>query len=162
MKRCRKCKELKPLAEFSKDMAARDGLQDRCRSCHSEDSAAFRARRPDYIHNHNVAYHAKHRSRLNAKRRKFHIAERFNLTVEEYDRIMANASTCAICSRSFGNTRDTRATLDHCHAGGGVRDVLCGKCNAALRFFDDSLELLRKAVRYMESFENRKVVNLCN
>jgi excisionase family DNA binding protein len=54
------------------------------------------------------------------------------------------AGVCAIC---FSTTR--RTGLDHCHATGRIRGVLCLNCNSGLGMFGDSIERLKQAVRYL-------------
>ena len=41
-KRCSKCKEIKPLSEFSTDRSRKDGLQFHCKKCYSQYSKQYR------------------------------------------------------------------------------------------------------------------------
>lgn len=54
---------------------------------------------------------------------------------------------CAICGEFFGDTSD----IDHCHATGVVRGLLCHNCNVAIGHFKDSTENLLKAVEYLNA-----------
>ena len=40
-------------------------------------------------------------------------------------------------------------SVDHCHKTGKVRSLLCVKCNALLGMADDNLEILQKAIDYL-------------
>lgn len=72
----------------------------------------------------------------------------YGLSVAEFNRILeAQNHCCAICSRK---QRRRRLSVDHDHATGFVRAILCGPCNTALGGFQDSPELLRKAATYIE------------
>ena len=51
---------------------------------------------------------------------------------------------CAICGS------EDKLRLDHCHATGFIRGVLCNSCNLALGLLGDGLGQLRKAVKYLE------------
>ena len=51
---------------------------------------------------------------------------------------------CKICSRS------KRLVIDHCHATGRVRGLICYKCNYMLGCARDIPEILRKAAEYLE------------
>ena len=56
------------------------------------------------------------------------------------------AGKCAIC----GSERQGRNhSLDHCHATGKLRGILCNKCNSGLGFFRDRIDLLEKAIAYL-------------
>lgn len=43
--------------------------------------------------------------------------------------------------------------LDHCHAKGVVRGLLCNSCNGALGVLGDTVEGLMRAVAYIERSE---------
>lgn len=49
MKRCPKCNETKPLAEFGKDASRRDGLRTCCKSCDKAASASYRVANPEKV-----------------------------------------------------------------------------------------------------------------
>jgi hypothetical protein len=40
--------------------------------------------------------------------------------------------------------------VDHCHKTGKIRGLLCHYCNIALGGFKDSIESLKKAIKYLE------------
>jgi hypothetical protein len=60
---------------------------------------------------------------------------------------------CAICGFEeevkSARGRLRRLVIDHDHATGLVRDLLCSRCNAALGLFRDDLEVMRSAVEYL-------------
>lgn len=51
---------------------------------------------------------------------------------------------CAICRA------DAATSVDHCHASGLVRAVLCGRCNTMLGMGRDNPSILRAAADYLE------------
>lgn len=60
----------------------------------------------------------------------------FNLTLEQYDRMLeAQEGACAICRRPEVNTCHGKVialAVDHDHATGRVRGLLCSACNVSL------------------------------
>lgn len=101
--------------------------------------AEWRRRNPDKV------LAAQHRSRL--KRR--------GATPEDYSRFLGEqGGRCAIC-RTETPGRDSKGrlrrvfNLDHCHATGVLRGVLCVKCNVGLANFRDNPALLGAAALYL-------------
>ena len=80
-----------------------------------------------------------------------HNIRRYNMTQERYEKLLAEqGGVCAIC-RKFNTFRTTpHMTIDHSHITGGVRGVLCAKCNTGLGGFRDNPELLWRAIKYLE------------
>ena len=80
--------------------------------------------------------HARHRR----------LADRYGLTVAGLEAIIAaQGGRCAIC----GEAPDTGPQVDHDHATGAVRGVLCTPCNTGLGHFRDSGERLLSAAAYL-------------
>lgn len=73
---------------------------------------------------------------------------RYGLTVEDYDRMIdAQQNRCAICMLE---TPGKALRVDHDHATGKVRGLLCDSCNNGLGRFKDSPAVLRQAAYYIE------------
>ena len=66
----------------------------------------------------------------------------YGLTADDADKL--KTEPCMLC----GGTSETMH-IDHDHDSGKFRGVLCSKCNNGLGFFNDSIELLQKAIRYL-------------
>lgn len=69
--------------------------------------------------------------------------------------LRAQGERCAICNelprRLVAKTGKIREalTVDHDHATGEVRGLLCGACNAALGCFNDDPMLIKAAIDYL-------------
>lgn len=61
---------------------------------------------------------------------------------------VTQGSACAICAKSL-TLLDRDTNLDHCHADGQFRGVLCAQCNKGLGSFRDSPALLEAAIKYL-------------
>lgn len=82
--------------------------------------------------------------------------KQYGLTVAEFDAMLAAQSgTCAICSRADHTARNW--CVDHCHATGVVRGILCSECNAAIGKLKDDPALLRRAAGYIEAARSHAV-----
>lgn len=78
---------------------------------------------------------------------------RYGLTEEDYDRLVASQDgACAICRRE--PPEGTNLAVDHSHADGRVRGLLCGPCNVGLGMFRDDPALLRAAIDYLRYIED--------
>lgn len=54
---------------------------------------------------------------------------------------------CKICLK---NLSDKLYHIDHCHKSNKVRGILCVKCNTGLGKFEDNIEYLQNAIKYLE------------
>jgi len=71
---------------------------------------------------------------------------RFGLTEEQFENIKREQNNkCKLCNNDLKSY-----TIDHCHKTGKIRGILCIKCNNGLGLFNDDIELLKKAVNYID------------
>lgn len=56
---------------------------------------------------------------------------------------------CAICGTHADDAPNKRLHLDHCHATGQPRALLCHHCNVGIGHFKDNPDLLHAAIRYL-------------
>lgn len=63
----------------------------------------------------------------------------------------AQGFVCAVCGEpdGVGKVDSKRLALDHCHASGKLRGMLCYACNVGLGYFRDSPARLIAAARYL-------------
>ena len=86
-----------------------------------------------------------------------HLKAKYGITLDDYMKMSARQNhCCAICGQREtavdANGAERFMPVDHCHATGVVRALLCSSCNKALGGFKDDPTLLRKAAEYIESF----------
>lgn len=160
-KLCRTCDTRKLHAEFAPDARSKDGMAWRCRDCarraiarwcsanieHQRDKARaqarkFRAANPAYMRDYMRATRLKKRG----------------LTVEQFNQMIAQQDgLCRICqiplevsaTNKPGASRARQACVDHDHATGRLRAILCTRCNRGVGMFDDDPELMAKAMAYL-------------
>lgn len=83
--------------------------------------------------------------------RNWDLKKDFGISLEEYKRLNEEQDgKCAICGgkRMYGNK--TGLAVDHNHSTGAIRGLLCDPCNLGLGKFNDDLELLTKAISYLQ------------
>ena len=74
----------------------------------------------------------------------------YGITQDDYSRLYdAQGARCAICQRARGKRR--RLAVDHDHATGEVRGLLCTVCNGMLAHARDDTEFFERAVAYLSS-----------
>lgn len=132
-KRCSRCGELKAVELFCRDSAKKGGRRSQCRAC----AAKVRASR----------------SKLDAARKRL---SRYGLNETSYKRLrLSQGGLCAVCGVDLA----TSCEVDHDHATGEVRGLLCWRCNRGLGLFKDSVSYLRNAVKYLKNPPARPIVN---
>lgn len=97
------------------------------------------------------AYRNRHPERI----KNTELKKRYGITLQDYQRMAETQNhRCAICGELETGTDKQgvprRMPVDHCHATGKIRELLCSACNKALGGFRDRPDLLRKAAEYVE------------
>lgn len=73
--------------------------------------------------------------------------KRYGMTEADYEAMLtAQANLCAVCRQP--STR--RLEVDHCHATGVVRALLCHNCNSALGHAKDNVTRLQALIGYLQ------------
>jgi hypothetical protein len=162
MKSCVRCKNLLPLDDkhFYRNTASKDGYVNRCKSCIREDDRLYRKEHPERMwertqkklqrQREDSACHA----RVESSKRKYELKQ-YGLTPTEHDALFKEQhGLCALC----GNppTRKNLA-VDHDHATGRVRGLLCQACNVALARVEAVLGWCKKAEEYLAKYKQEEV-----
>src|ERR1039457_1875679 len=170
LKVCCTCGLEKPSFQFSKTGSNKDGLSYSCKECAAKNSKKNgeknKAREiiviPEYRTCTGCSLIKPGSSFYKSSSEKDGIATcckechairqrlyKFHLTDEQYQAmLLAQGGACAIC-KFIPGPEDNRLCVDHIHGTDIVRGLLCGKCNPALGQFEDSLELLGKAIEHL-------------
>jgi hypothetical protein len=175
---CSRCSVEKPLEDFFKATAMRDGRQNYCKECslaHArarwETEPEFRKSKrdrkreryqtdPKYRDNVQEQNRISSNKPANKARKKKNAANKYlneclakwGLTLEDYETLVVNG--CVICGGP-PNGRG-RYHFDHDHETGKFRGLLCALHNAALGHFGEDPALLRKAADYIENHRNQE------
>ena len=123
---CRSCNEIKPLDRFRKNKYCSDCVNHQCKDCH-------------YI-----------------SQRNGELKRNFGISYAEYLIMLdAQQNQCAICSVDASEF-DKAFAVDHCHSTGKVRGLLCWHCNTSIGKFKDDVELLQRAIKYLQIHKEDK------
>lgn len=112
-------------------------------------NAQYRKRRQEYKKTEKGKI-AEKRYRTKPETRKLkeweRIKRRYGMTKIEFDKMFElQNGCCAICHQE----QKTRLHIDNDHITGKVRGLLCFNCNGGLGQFKDSIDLLSKAITYL-------------
>jgi len=149
---CLACREPKPLTDFCRRSASRDGLQDYCKACTAERMREYRRVHPEKIKQRNHDHYVNHGDEVREQARKWHEehpgavmmrnrlykAQRAGaggkgITVAEWDQTLEQyGRTCLACGSTEHVTMDHVVPLSR----GGRHEIantqpLCASCNAS-------------------------------
>lgn len=162
-KQCRKCKLIKSKIDFCKDKTRKDGLNCICKECMNNISKNWRLKNPDYHKTYGKQHYSNNKNYYKEKHnaynktdsgkksmRKTHLRIKFNITPEDYDKMLINQKNkCKICGSENIIARKELLAVDHDHKSGKIRGLLCNKCNRGLGCFNDNINLFKKAIKYL-------------
>ena len=106
------------------------------------------------------AWRSEHRRKNRRKYFGYQMKHYYGITVAEYDTIYdRQGGCCALCGISKPRGYETTAKIsgfhiDHDHATGKVRGILCGKCNVALGKYEKMAQN-PKLIEYLNRQEHR-------
>jgi len=143
-KYCPRCKQIKDLSSFYTSKGSYDGFACHCIICSSE----LNKNRPK---SEKKDYYQKNKKELRNK----HLQLRFNITRKEYYNILKQQNyVCDICGKKENNKS---LAVDHNHINGKVRGLLCSRCNIALGFIKDDINIAKKLIKYLEKHKDKEI-----
>jgi hypothetical protein len=106
---------------------------------------SYRLRDPD-------GWRAKARARRNSRSEHYNsyqTARRYGLSLEEASILRATPS-CKICGVSFNGNGKRKRCVDHDHATGVVRGVICSRCNSTIGYVEEDVKVLESVIKYLQ------------
>ncbi len=126
MKRCGLCKQEKTLEDFYLQRSAADKRQGRCKTCQDNYWKLDKTRKYEY-----------------------NIKKKFGISFIDYQALLEKQEgVCAICGRAPSENK--RLCVDHNHKTDEIRGLLCFECNTGIGKLQESVDLLRKAIHYLD------------
>jgi hypothetical protein len=158
---CTKCKQTKEETSFYIDKGKHKTI---CKECECQRSKIWRQNNPKlallqhakWIKN-NPEKHRKIQRKYNNKWRKLNkekvkntvLKSTYNITLEEYNKLLYKQNNCCNICGINQNMLNKRLFVDHNHLTNEIRGLLCPKCNTGIGQFNDSIDLLNKAIDYL-------------
>lgn len=135
---CRVCKKTKGIDEYGFHKRS-NKHKTQCKDCAKKEAAIYR------LENKEKYLKTQTNSRLK---------QNYGLSLSAYEeKLKDQEGKCTICGTTNPvNGHIKRFAVDHCHATGMVRGLLCSKCNKGIGFFGDDTRLLEKAIQYLERY----------
>ncbi len=94
-------------------------------------------------------YRAQNPERAAKWSRKRFLKQTYGITPAEYDAmVLAQGGRCALCEEI-----PSRLVIDHDHATGRVRALLCDGCNIFVALYEDRVEMLGKIEKYVADYQ---------
>lgn len=141
LKRCPTCKLVKSLEEFYTSKNSNGGYASHCKEC-------SRYLNKKITPNQRKKYYTRSKERV----RNYNLIKRYGITLEEYNIILKKQNNvCAVCG---GKDKKKSLAVDHNHKTGEVRGLLCGRCNPALGFIQESPKLVKQLLKYLDFYKN--------
>lgn len=129
-KRCNKCGVEKPHDEYYKESVPPHRPRSLCKQC--------------------ILHRQKRWGKANA--RWAYLKREYGVSKGQYNSMYeAQDGRCAICDTPEPQL-SRNLNVDHDHATGQIRGLLCGSCNSVLGMAQDDPERLRKALAYLAEY----------
>ena len=78
----------------------------------------------------------------------------FGITPDEYNKLaIKQHNRCAICG-IHQLELNIRLSVDHDHTTNTIRELLCGRCNAALGLVKESTDILHSMIKYIDKWSS--------
>ena len=132
MKTCNTCLDSKPLGDFYTAFRNTGGFSNKCKECSKKAVREYKK--------NNKGYH-----------RKSMLMKTYGITLEYFDFLLKEqGNCCAICgSKSSNNPLTDNFVVDHNHATGKIRGLLCSYCNLTLGNAKESIQRLQQCAQYL-------------
>lgn len=159
-KYCSGCNSTKELSGFGVDNSEKDGHRFQCKICRNTKQREYTYKNKDLIKERNKnktesrkAYYKTDRGIESSRRA--HLKRAFGMTLEEYNKkLIDQENVCEICKELNTHSKHGVLAVDHCHYTNKIRGLLCYKCNTAIGCFNDNIEILKNAIKYITKYKN--------
>lgn len=163
---CTGCNQEKPLdsQHFTKDKYDPTGFTYKCKVCRAKAHKEWALKNPEKIKEINFKSRDKRKQFYSSPEgvissRKAHLKRKYGITLDEFNKMLKKQDgKCAICGGTETRDKHKVMAVDHDHKTGKIRQLLCFKCNSALGNFNDDIQVLKKAIKYLKKHESDTIL----
>lgn len=140
-----------------------------------EQQKAYREKRKEYMINYQKEYYEKNKEKLNlqnksnyennkeyrkekaaehwkkVKHTKPALKSQYGITIDDYNRMFEEQEGCCYICGVHQNNLDNSLNVDHNHATGRVRKLLCRKCNLAIGIIKENTNTINNLIKYLSN-----------
>lgn len=128
-KTCTRCGNTKDAGAFYESNTLKSGYRSECKDCSREVSKQY--------------------PKTSEQIKDSHLKSDYGITIEDYNKLfVAQEGKCLICRRHQSDLK-RKLNVDHDHATGKVRGLLCNNCNSGLGHFKDDQKVMLLAIEYL-------------
>jgi len=178
-KKCSCCKEIKNLSDFYGKSTTKDKLCSYCKVCDLARSKAYREKNKEKLKEYSKKYYQKNKAILKEKQKLYaektkgktidykkkwreensekeyfyNLKGKYGITEEQLEHIKNSFNySCMICGIEEKDL-ERKLCIDHNHTNNQVRGVLCSSCNLGIGNFKDDINLIEKAIQYLDQYD---------
>lgn len=161
MRICTRCNVPKEDALFKKDKRLANGLSNHCKACHNKEARLFRERNPERTKAYWRQRRINHIEKVKEYHKRYTLKQLFGISLEVYrQKIESQENRCKICGRSewivdHRTNIPYNLSVDHNHASGTVRDLLCRRCNTVFGAIEENPGIAAALLEYSKRWEGK-------
>lgn len=153
-KTCSTCKDTKDISLFGKNKYSKDKLTSNCLECKNKASREWDKRNSERKRKANKEWYHRVKSeqpdKFPLQRRRAKFKRVYGITLDEYDEMLKSQDyKCVTCGKEHNDTEQEKLRVDHCHATGKVRGLLCHNCNISLGLIKEDIKVLDSLKAYV-------------
>lgn len=143
---CSKCKFLTPIDDFYRQNDRKSGRRSACKECCDKQRKGNLDKYRKY---------AREWARQNPdKIKNYKLIKEFGITLEQYNNMFREQQGCCVVCGKHQSELKLSLAVDHNHASGNIRQLLCNHCNLILGLVRDSVPLLKEFIKYVEKHKD--------
>ena len=125
-----------------------------CDKCRKEKSSLWQKENKERVNEKNRIWSENNYEKKYSNSKNSKLLKEYGITLEEYNKMSdAQNHCCKICEKQetkmLGKTK-WKLSVDHCHATGKIRGLLCAKCNVGLAKFEENEQHFLNAIKYLK------------